>query len=187
MTVRSRITAAVAATALVLSPLGIDLIKKWEGTKQTAYLDSVGVPTICTGSTRNVYLGQTATLGECEQRLKEDATYAGKAIQRLVKVKLTQEQYDALVSLTFNIGEGNFAKSTLLTRLNAGQCHAAGLQFKRWVYAGGKKLRGLEKRREAESALFLRGCTNDYPTEDNRSGSAAVDSGRTVLRVAKRP
>lgn len=187
MTLKNKITAAVAAGALVLSPAGLDLIKKYEGTKQVAYLDAVGVPTVCTGSTRNVFIGMRATLGECEQRLKEDATYAGNAIKRLVKVKLTQEQYDALVSLTFNIGEGNFAKSTLLARLNAGQCYAAGLQFNRWVYAGGKKLRGLEKRREAESALFLRGCTNDLPPEDNRSSAHSVLNSRAGLGVVKRP
>lgn len=187
MSVRNKLTAAVAAGALVLSSTGLDLIKKFEGTKQHAYLDSVGVPTICTGSTRGVFLGQYATLGECEKRLAEDTTYAGKAIHRLVKVRLTQDQYDALVSLTFNIGEGNFAKSTLLTRLNAGQCRAAGLQFHRWVYAGGKKLRGLEKRREAEAALFLQGCTNDLPTESNRSGGPAALNSRAGLGVAKRP
>lgn len=187
MTVRNKITAAVAATALVLSPLGTDLIKKWEGTKQQAYLDSVGVPTICTGSTRNVYLGQYATLGECESRLKEDSTYAGKAIARLVKVKLTQEQYDALVSLTFNIGEGNFAKSTLLNRLNSNQCYAAGLQFNRWVYAGGKRLNGLVKRRAEESALFLRGCTNELPTEGSGPNDSASFNSRSGLGVVKRP
>jgi lysozyme len=162
MTVRNKVTAAVAVVALSLSTAGTDLIRKWEGTKQNAYLDAVGVPTICTGSTRNVYIGQYATLGECEQRLVEDTSYAGKAIKRLVKVKLTQEQYDALVSLTFNIGEGNFAKSTLLKRINSNDCYAAGLQFNRWVYAKGRKLRGLVARRADESALFLTGCTNVY-------------------------
>lgn len=166
MTIRNKITnkltAAVAASALVLSTAGIDLIKKYEGTEQVAYLDAVGVPTVCTGSTRNVFIGMKATTAECEQRLVEDTSYAGKAIGRMVTGKLTQNQYDALVALVFNIGEGNFAKSTLLTRLNSGQCYAAGLQFNRWVYAKGKKLRGLVARRAEESALFLTGCTNVY-------------------------
>lgn len=158
-TLRNKAAALVAVAALVLSPEGVRLIKGHEGTKQSAYLDSVGVPTICTGSTRNVFIGQYATLEECEQRLVEDTSRAGLAIKRLVKVKLTQEQYDALVSFVFNVGEGNFAKSTLLTRVNDGLCYAAALQFKRWVYAGGRKLRGLVTRREAESALYMTGCT----------------------------
>lgn len=187
MTLRNKITAAVAAGSLVLSVAGVDLIKKYEGTKQHAYLDSVGVPTICTGSTRNVFIGQYAALGECEQRLKEDATYAGNAIKRLVKVKLTQEQYDALVSLTFNIGEGAFAKSTLLNRLNSNQCYAAGLQFNRWVYAGGKRLNGLVKRRAEESALFLRGCTNELPSEGSGPNSDSTVNSRSGLGVARRP
>lgn len=148
----------VAAALLSLSVAGVAFIQQWEGTEQVAYLDSVGVPTICTGSTRNVFIGQHATLSECEDRLHEDTSYAGQAIKRLVLVKLTQGQYDALVSLVFNIGEGNFARSTLLRKLNRGQCSAAADEFKRWVYAGGKKLRGLVNRRAAESALFRKGC-----------------------------
>lgn len=185
MTVKNKIAAALAAATLVISPVGIDLIKKWEGTKQQAYLDAVGVPTICTGSTREVYLGQYATLGECESRLAEDTSYAGKAVHRLVNVKLTQEQYDALVSLVFNIGEGNFARSTLLARLNSNQCYAAGLQFNRWVYARGVKLNGLVKRREEESALFLKGCSNELPTESSAPPSSPSIAGDSGLGVAQ--
>lgn len=148
----------VAAALLSLSVAGVAFIQQWEGTEQIAYLDSVGVPTICTGSTSNVFIGQHATLAECEERLQEDTTYAGQAIKRLVRVKLTQDQYDALVSLVFNIGQGAFARSTLLKRLNAGECTGTADEFLKWRYADGKPLRGLLNRRKAERELFIRGC-----------------------------
>ena len=78
------------AIALSLSVAGVGFIQSWEGTERVAYLDSVGVPTICTGSTKGVYVGQKASLAECEHRLIEDTTYAGKAIQRCVREKITQ-------------------------------------------------------------------------------------------------
>ncbi|HVH93275.1 MAG TPA: lysozyme [Candidatus Acidoferrum sp.] len=147
------------ASTLLPSTPGTQLIKQHEGARQDAYADAVGVPTICYGSTRGVFLGQHATLAECEQRLLEDATYAGKAIGRMVQVKLTQRQYDAMVSFVFNVGETNFRKSTLLRKINAGDCYGAGAEFDRWVYAGGRKLRGLVIRRAAERQEFESGCS----------------------------
>jgi lysozyme len=146
------------ATALVLSLAGVGFIQSWEGTEEVAYLDSVGVPTICTGSTRNVFIGQRASLADCEQRLLEDTSYAGKAVQRCVQARLTQGQYDALVSLSFNIGGGATCTSTLVRKLNQGDCRGAAEQFLRWDHAGGKRLRGLTNRRAAESAQFIRDC-----------------------------
>ena len=147
------------AIALSLSVAGVGFIQSWEGTERVAYLDSVGVPTICTGSTKGVYVGQKASLAECEHRLIEDTTYAGKAIQRCVREKITQGQYDALVSLAFNIGGGATCTSTLVRKLNQGDCRGAGDQFLRWDYAKGKRLRGLTNRRTAERELFLKDCT----------------------------
>lgn len=148
----------IAPSLLSLSIVGVGFIQSWEGTERVAYLDSVGVPTICTGSTKGVYVGQTATLGECEHRLIEDTTYAGKAIQRCVREKITQDQYDALVSLAFNIGGGATCTSTLVRKLNQGDCRGAAEQFLRWDYAKGKRLRGLTNRRMAERELFLKDC-----------------------------
>ena len=150
--------ARIAAAALSLSLAGVAFIQGWEGTETSAYLDSVRVPTICTGSTRGVYLGQTATLAECEERLVQDTSYAGKAIQRCITQKLTQGQYDALVSLSFNIGGGATCRSTLVRKLNQGDCRGAGREFLRWDHAGGKRVRGLTNRRAAESAVFIRDC-----------------------------
>ena len=148
----------LAVASLVISLAGLGFIQSQEGTQQDAYLDVVGVPTICTGSTKAVFVGQHATLRECEQRLIEDTSYAGKGIARLVAVRLTQGQYDALVSFVFNVGEGAFAKSTLLRRINEGQCLAAAKEFLRWDHAGGRKLRGLTKRRRLESDAFKEDC-----------------------------
>lgn len=146
------------AAALTLSASGVLFIQNWEGTKYVAYRDSVGVPTICTGSTRAVRLGTTATPTECAVRLVEDTTYAGKAVARCVTAPVTQRQYDALVSLGFNIGGGALCSSTLVRKLNQGDCRGAAGQFLRWDYAGKQKLRGLTNRRAAESAEFIKDC-----------------------------
>lgn len=165
--------------ALALGPVGITLIKQWEGTKHVAYLDSVGVPTICTGSTRGVFIGQRATPGECEERLREDTGYAGAAVRRCLgeHVRLTQGQYDALVSLTFNIGGGAFCRSTLSRKLNSGDCEGAAREILRWDKAGGQRLRGLTLRRQAEFNLFMEGChapDPEAPVEDHRRFDAAA-------------
>lgn len=149
---------SIRRAALAVSLAGLAVIASYEGTHTTAYLDSVGVPTICTGHTRYVKLGDRRTLGECEQLLEEDASEAGRAVSRLAVVGLTQDQYDALVSFTFNLGEGNLAKSTLLRKLNSGDCLGAAKEFPRWNRAGGKVLRGLTKRRLSEQSMFLKGC-----------------------------
>ncbi len=146
------------AAALTLSLGGVLFIQGWEGTKTTAYLDSVGVPTICTGSTRAVRIGQVADLQECQERLVYDTGVSGKAVQRCVQAPVTQRQYDALVSLGFNIGGGALCGSTLVRKLNSGDCRGAAQQFLRWDYAGKQRLRGLTKRRQAESAEFIKDC-----------------------------
>ena len=150
-------TLALAATFLP-SQHGLDTIKRHEGVRTSAYLDAVQVPTICYGSTRGVYLGQRSTLGQCEHLLMQDATYAGRGVARQVQVKLSQAQYDALVSFVFNIGETQFRRSTLLRKLNAGDCRGAAREFDRWVFAGGKRLAGLVKRRAAERSMFEGDC-----------------------------
>lgn len=148
----------VSAVLLSLSLVGVTFIQGWEGTEQKAYLDVVGVPTICTGSTRAVKIGQTASLGECQERLRLDTQAVGKSMQRCILAPVTQEQYDALLSLGFNIGGGALCRSTLVRKLNAGDCSGAGTEFLRWDMAGGKHLRGLQNRRQAERVVFMKGC-----------------------------
>lgn len=151
--------ARIAAGLLVVSAAALSAIQLHEGVVQTAYLDPVGIPTICAGHTEGVFLGQQRTLKECEAMLKEDVSYAGKAVARCTKVDLTQEQYDALTSFVFNVGGSAYCTSTLVRKLNAGDCFGSASQFDRWVYAKGRKLTGLVKRRAAERMLFETGCT----------------------------
>lgn len=150
--------ALALASALLPSPQGLETIKRHEGLSQVAYYDAVKVPTICYGSTGKVFIGQWATMKECDERLMEDATYAGRAVAKYVHVRLTQGQYDALVSFVYNVGGTAFRKSTMLKRINAGECEAAGREFNRWVYAKGKRLRGLVQRRADERSEWDKGC-----------------------------
>lgn len=148
----------IAVALLSISLAGITFVQTQEGTVPVAYLDSVAVPTICTGHTKGVTLGMKATPTECQVYLSEDLTVAGRAVGRLVKAPLTQKQYDALVSFTFNVGSGNLASSTLLKKLNRGDTCGAGREFYRWDHAGGKRLRGLTARRKLEAVPFIEEC-----------------------------
>lgn len=151
--------ARLLAAALTTTAAGLALIAGHEGDVRTTYIDPVGIPTVCAGHTRTAVPGQTKTRAECDALLKEDATYAGRAVARCTTVPVTQEQYDALVSFTFNVGGAAYCGSTLARKLNAGDCWGAGAQFDRWVYAGGRRLRGLATRRADERRRFETGCT----------------------------
>jgi lysozyme len=156
--------AAVAAAALTLSAAGVTGIVKHEGMVRTAYVDPVGVVTICAGHTRTAKLGQRLSAEECERLLREDARLAENAIKRLVRVPVTQNQYDALVSWTFNFGEGKLATSTLLRKINANDCWGAGAEFPKWNKGRVKGqlvvLPGLVKRRADERAAWESGCSS---------------------------
>ena len=139
------------------SQQGIELIKKFEGVRYQAYDDGVGVWTIGVGHTKGVVKGDKIDDATVDKYLREDLESAEYAVNNLVKVELDQSQFDALVSLVFNIGSGAFSNSTLLKMLNKGKFDAAADQFLRWNLAGGKVLLGLTKRRIAERMLFLTG------------------------------
>jgi lysozyme len=136
------------------SPAGIKFIEEREGCRLTAYQDSVGVWTIGVGHTIGVVPGMTITQEEADDLLAEDLANAEAAVNSLVKVPLSQPQFDALVSLVFNIGSGAFRNSTLLRKLNAGDTEGAAAEFQRWCHAGDQVLPGLVKRRAAEAAMF---------------------------------
>ena len=136
---------------------GIELIKEFEGCKLKAYQDSVGVWTIGYGHTKGVKKGDVITQDQAKQFLIEDLADAENAVNRLVKVEINQNMFDALSSFTFNLGVGNFQSSTLLKLLNQGKYSEAAEQFPRWVFAGGQKLDGLVRRRKAEQKLFRSG------------------------------
>lgn len=142
------------------SEKGIALIKEFEGCKLTAYRDSVGVWTIGYGWTQPVdgkpiRAGMTIKQETAERLLKTGLVSYESDVSRLVKVGVTQGQFDALVSFTYNLGARSLSTSTLLRKLNASDYAGAADEFLRWNKAGGKVLNGLTRRREAERALFL--------------------------------
>lgn len=136
------------------SQKGLDLIKSFEGLRLSAYKCPADAWTIGYGTTAGVKEGQTITKELAENLLREDVGRFEQQVLRLVKAPLSQGQFDALVSFTYNLGAGNLSSSTLLRLLNAGLYDDAALQFQRWNKAGGKVLAGLVRRRAAERALF---------------------------------
>ena len=142
---------------------GLTLIKRFEGCSLKAYLCTAGIPTIGYGHTgpelthKDVTDGFYITPARADELLRKDLLTAEVAVARYTTVPLNQNQFDALVSLVFNIGTGAFQKSTLLKRLNAAAYNDAADQFLVWRRAGGKVSLGLERRRQQERELFLKG------------------------------
>ena len=137
------------------SQAGKDLIISFEGVRLQAYKCPAGVWTIGGGSTQpTVHPGEEITKKEAMDRFDRDLVKFEKAVDRLVTVPLTQNQFDALVSFTFNVGEGALAKSTLLKKLNAGDYDAVPAELMKWTKGGGKELPGLVRRRRAECAMW---------------------------------
>jgi lysozyme len=117
------------------------------------------VPTICYGHTQGVKRGDVATLEQCEAWLAEDYERIVKpALLRYVTVEVTVSQATALADFVFNVGGGAFGKSTLVKKLNAGDCVGTADQFPRWNKSNGKVLKGLVTRRADERALFVADC-----------------------------
>jgi len=144
-----------------ISQNGINLISSFEGCELKAYLCPAKVWTIGFGTTVypngvKVKKGDSYTLEQAKQFKAHDLKRFEKTVNDLVKVPLTQNQFDALVSLTYNIGTGAFEKSTLLKKLNAGDYQGAADQFTAWNKGGGKVLQGLVNRRAKERDLFLK-------------------------------
>ena len=140
---------------MTISQKGIDLIKTFEGCKLFAYRDSVGIPTIGYGHIKDVKIGMSITQKQAEEFLKGDI----KPVERLLNgmgINYTQNQFDALTSWIFNLGEGNFKKSTMYKNIVARKSDVEITdQMVKWVNAGGRPLLGLKKRRVAEANMFL--------------------------------
>ncbi|SEO34068.1 lysozyme [Acinetobacter sp. yr461] len=150
----------VAVDEMSLSVEGVNQICNFEGLKLSAYDDGTGVWTIGYGTTRypngkRVSEGDRCTLEQAKTYMQHDLKIFEHAVNSSVKVPLKQNQFDALVSLTYNIGVGAFKHSTLLKKLNSGDYKEAANQFDVWVNAGGKRLQGLVNRRAMEKKLFL--------------------------------
>ena len=136
-----------------ITSAGLDLIKQFEGFKDTIYLDLVGVPTIGYGCTRQP-LPETVTVEEAEEMLRVELLTAERGVLRLIKVPLTDGQFDALVSWTFNLGTGALQRSTLRMLVNREEHGDVPEQFLRWCRAGGVVVRGLVRRRQAEAEMY---------------------------------
>lgn len=144
-----------------ISDRGVDFIKSFEGFSAGPYLDAAGVPTIGYGAT--YYPGgqrvrmSDPPISESEGRRLLAAMLRDfeEAIDGALQVDVTQSQFDALVSFAYNVGISAATESTLMRKLNAGDVLGAADQFTRWTKSGGKVLRGLLRRREAEREMFL--------------------------------
>lgn len=146
-----------------LSDNGVRLIKRFEGYHRKlpdggciAYRCPAGIWTIGYGTTSGVKPGLIWTEAQAEAALRDDVVRFESAVLRLVRVPLNQNQFDALVSFTYNVGEGALAKSSVLRCVNAGDMAGAARAFALWNKAGGKVLPGLVERRAREAALFTR-------------------------------
>jgi lysozyme len=136
---------------------GIDLIKRFEGFSPTVYICPAGYPTIGYGHLvrEAERYEQGITEAEAEELLRRDVHAAENVVLRLIDVPLTDGQFDALVSFTFNLGAGALQRSTLRRKVNRQAHSEVPEQFMRWVWAGGNKLPGLTIRRAAESNKYL--------------------------------
>ena len=144
-----------------ISKKGIEFIKSFEGFRAYPYRDLGGIPTIGYGATRMGALPVTMhqhplTEAEATHLLKQDidATY-GAVVDRYVKVDLTQNQFDALVSFAYNLGTHGFTESTLLREINKGHFQIASFEFVKWNHVHGVVVEGLTRRRKAERDMFL--------------------------------
>ena len=146
---------------LHINEAGLDLIKHYEGWRSSPYLCSAARATIGWGSTwdRN---GDAVTLDHLditkkqgEYLLLREVRHSEKAIRKLVKTELTENMFSSLCSFIYNVGSGNFQRSTMRMKLNRGQYESAADEFPKWVKAGGKRIRGLVRRRKQERKLFL--------------------------------
>ncbi len=139
-----------------ISKLAIGLVKHFEGFSSVVYNDVAGYPTIGYGHLLNSDESySTITKQEAEELLIKDMTRAVIAVEALTKVHLHDNEFAALVSFVYNVGSGAYERSTLRMKLNRGEYLDAASEFTRWVYAGGKIIKGLQRRRREEKRLFL--------------------------------
>lgn len=141
---------------MILGASGLALIKRFESCKLAAYQDQRGVWTVGWGHTGPAVTSQSVcSQADADLWLIQDTYAAQRAVNATVDVAMTQNQFDALVSFTFNVGVGSEAHSTLVQILNAGNPAGAADQFLAWNHVDGVVDAGLTRRRAAERALFL--------------------------------
>lgn len=142
-----------------ISELGFAIIREFEGFSSVAYHDTGGVWTIGFGTIKypngkRVVKGDVCTQSEAEQWLKNDSKWVDACLDKNIKVNLNQNQFDALASFVYNVGETAFLKSTMLSLINQNSMISTASQFDRWVFDNGKRIQGLVNRRAKERKLF---------------------------------
>lgn len=145
----------------------------FEGRELAGYVDPVGIPTICYGHTATAKVGQIKTAAECEQLLEHDLGEALTAVDRQLP-GLPPATRAALGSFVYNVGSGAFQTSTLLRKAKAGDFVGACAELDRWVYAGGRVLNGLVRRRAAERELCMEGLKHDQIPGNRARGAVAM-------------
>lgn len=160
---------------------GLNLIKSFEGCRLTAYKDAVNVLTIGYGHTGNVKEGQVISQAQAEQLLRDDLNRFENGVEKLVTVELNQNQFDALVSFSYNLGLGNLQNSDLLKYVNKKDFTNASKEFTLWVHAGGIVLNGLVRRRSAERDLFI------TPAKSTVVKKVAIVAKKVVAVVTGKP
>lgn len=163
--IAKKLTVVGLSSALVLSG---GIVSYFEGKSNTAYLDPVKIWTICYGETRGVKKGDYKTDEQCLESLAHELVKHDKQMMKYIRVPLTDKEHAAYLSFTYNLGVGAFSKSTLLKKLNQKEFEAACKELDKWVYAGGKKLNGLVKRRAAEREMCLEGVKERGLINENR-------------------
>jgi len=142
-----------------ISKDGLDLICRFEGFSPVIYICPAGYPTIgyghlITEANKEQFLDGVDE-DEALELLRKDVATAERAVLRLINVPLTQGQFDALASFTFNLGAGALQRSTLRRKVNREEHDDVPAEFMKWVWAGGKKLKGLVRRRKAEAVMYI--------------------------------
>ena len=145
----------LAVGALAVSAAALVGIATHEGYRSEAYKDAVDIPTIGFGETAGVKMGDETTPERALVQLLESTEKHADAIRQCIRVPLYQHEFDAYISLAYNIGTGAFCRSTLVKKLNAKDYAGACEEIRRWNKAGGKVLPGLVKRREAEYRMCM--------------------------------
>lgn len=152
---------------MIISTAGVDLLTHFEGLRLEAYQDSVGVWTIGYGHTKGVTPSMKITESQANNLLKTELIEYQNYINEMVNISLDQCQFDALVCWVYNLGPTNLKNSTLLTLLNQGVKFQIPDQIRRWNRAGGKVLKGLVRRREAEALMFAGRDWRSYKESEN--------------------
>ena len=141
-----------------LSDAGLEILKRLEGCRLQVYADAAGLPTIGYGHVVLVHeqdqFAAGITQSEATELLHKDVRIAERAVFRLISVPLTDGQFDALVSFTFNLGAGALQRSTLRRKINRGELESLPSEFMRWTWSAGVQLSGLIFRRKAECLLY---------------------------------